>query len=58
MKENLLLLKHLNSHNSRTSEDIDMKLELVTKLDKRNKITSKNLTITSYHQILTLLSFF
>ena len=30
-----------NSHNSRTSDDIDMKLEPVTKLDKRNKTTSK-----------------
>ena len=30
-----------NCHNSRTSDDIDMKLGPVTKLDKRNKITSK-----------------
>ena len=30
-----------NCHNSRTSNDIDMKLGPVTKLDKRNKITSK-----------------
>ena len=29
-----------NSHNSRTSDDIDMKLGLVSKLDKRNKTTS------------------
>ena len=29
-----------NCHNSRTSDDIDMKLEPVTKLDKRNKTTS------------------
>ena len=28
-------------HNSRTSDDIHMKLGPVTKLDKRNKITSK-----------------
>ena len=28
-------------HNSRTRDDIDMKLGPVTKLDKRNKVTSK-----------------
>ena len=28
-----------NCHNSRTSDDIDMKLGTVTKLDKRNKTT-------------------
>ena len=30
-----------NCHNSRTSDDIDMKLGPVTKLDKRNKTTLK-----------------
>ena len=30
-----------NRHNSRTSDDINMKLWPVTKLDKRNKATSK-----------------
>ena len=30
-----------NCHNSRTNDDIDMKLGPVTKLDKRNKTTSK-----------------
>ena len=30
-----------NCHNSRTSDDIDMKFGPVTKLDKRNKTTSK-----------------
>ena len=30
-----------NCHNSGTSDDIDMKLGPVTKLDKRNKTTSK-----------------
>ena len=30
-----------NCHNSRASDDIDMKLGLVTKFDKRNKTTSK-----------------
>ena len=32
-----------NYRNSRTSDDIDMKLGLVTKLDKRNKTTSKKI---------------
>ena len=32
-----------NCHNSRTSDDIDFKLGQVTKLDKRNKTTLKNL---------------
>ena len=32
-----------NSHNSRTSNDIDMKLGTVTKLDKRNTATSKKI---------------
>ena len=31
-----------NCHNSRTSDDIDMKLGPVTKLNKRNKTMSKN----------------
>ena len=35
-------------HNSRTSDDIDMKLGPVIKLDKRNKKTSKYLTMTSF----------
>ena len=30
-----------NCHNSRTSDDIDMKLRPITKIDKRNKATSK-----------------
>ena len=30
-----------NDHNSRASDDIGMKLGRVTKLDKRNKTTSK-----------------
>ena len=32
-----------NCHNSRTSDDIDLKLGPVTKRDKRNKITSKKI---------------
>ena len=32
----------INCHNSWTSDDTDIKLELVTKLDKRNKTLSKN----------------
>ena len=34
-----------NCHNCRTSDDIDMTLGPVIKLDKRNKTTSKNLTL-------------
>ena len=32
----------VNCHNSRASDDTDMKLGPVTKRDKRNKTTSKN----------------
>ena len=32
----------VNWHNSRTRNDIDIKLGQVTKLDKRNKTTAKN----------------
>ena len=35
-------LKKENWHNCRTSDDIDMKLGPVTKIDKKNKIESKN----------------
>ena len=38
------LLKE-NCHNSRTSDDIDIKLGAITKLDLRNKITSKYLYV-------------
>ena len=31
-----------NCHNSRTSDDIAMKLGAVTKIDKKNKTTRKN----------------
>ena len=46
-----------NCHNSRTSNDIDMKFGLVTKIDKINKTTSKKMTMTSCQQIVTSLSF-
>ena len=39
-----------NYHNSRTSDEIDMKLGPVTKLDNRNKTTSE---MTSYQKIGT-----
>ena len=45
-----------NCHNSRTCDDIDMNLGPVTKLDKRNKTTSKNLTLRSCREIVTSLS--
>ena len=34
-----------NCHNSRTSDDVDMKLGPVTKLGKRNKTTSKKFDV-------------
>ena len=34
-----------NCHNSRTGDDIDMKLGPVTKLDRRNKTTSKKFDV-------------
>ena len=47
-----------NCQNSRTSDDINMELGPVTKLDKRNKTTSKKLTMTSCRKIVTSLTFF
>ena len=47
-----------NCHNSRTSDDIDMKLGPVTKLDKRNKTASKKFDDTSCQKVVTSLSFF
>ena len=47
-----------NCQNSWTSNDIGMKLGPETKLDKKNKTTSKNLTMTSCRKIVTSLSFF
>ena len=47
-----------NCQNSRTIGDIDMKLVPVTKLDKRNKATSKKITMASCCRIVTPLSFF
>ena len=47
-----------NCRNSRTSDDIDMKLGPVTKSGKRNRTTSKNLTMISCQKIVSLLSFF
>ena len=44
--------------NSRTSNDINMKLEPVTKIDSRTKTTLKNLTVTPGREILTSLLFF
>ena len=47
-----------NCHNSRTSDDIDIKLGSVTKIDRRNKKMSKKLTLKSCQQIVTSLLFF
>ena len=47
-----------NCHNSKTSDDIDMKVRPVTKFDKRNKTISKMWTLESYRKIMTSLIFF
>ena len=47
-----------NCHNYRTSDDIDMKIKPVIKIVKRNKITSKKLTIASCLKTVTSLSVF
>ena len=47
-----------NCHNSRASDDIDMKLGTVTKIDKRNKTTLKKLTMTSFRKTVTSLPYF
>ena len=46
-----------NCCNSRTSDNIDMKLEPVTKLDKKNN-NKKKLIMMSCQKIITLLLFF
>ena len=53
----VFLIWNENGHNSRTRHDIYMTFEQVTKLDKKNKATSKNLTMTSCQQIKTSLIF-
>ena len=47
-----------NCPNSRTSDDIDMKLGPVTETDKRSNTTSKNLKIKSYWKIVKSFPFF
>ena len=47
-----------NCHNSRTNDDIDMKLGTITKLDKKNKTVVKKLTMTSCRKTVTSLLFF
>ena len=49
-------LKNEYCYNSRTSNDIDIKLTALTKLGQRNTTKSKKLTTTSCRQIVT--SFF
>ena len=51
-------LTKVNCHNFRTSDDINVKLGPVTKPDKRNKTTSRQLDEASRQQILTLLLYF
>ena len=40
-----------NCHNSRTSNDIDMKIGAITKIDKENTVTLKILTMTSFGKL-------
>ena len=47
-----------NCRNSRTSDDIDMKLEPVNKLDKRIKSTSKTFDHDVMSKIVTSVPFF
>ena len=51
-------LTNENYDNFKTSHGNDMKLRPVTKFDKRNRATLKNLAVTSCQQIVTSLSFF
>ena len=44
-----------NCHNSRTSDNIDMRLGPITELNKKNEVTSKKLTMASFWQIVTSL---
>ena len=46
-----------NCHNSRTSDDIDIKLGPVTKLDKKNKTTLKKFDVDVVSKTVTSLSF-
>ena len=41
-----------NYHNARTSNDIDLKLESLSKLEKIKTATSKNLMVTTCQQIM------
>ena len=47
-----------NCHNSRTSDNVEMKLRPVTKLDRRNKTTSKKMMMTSCQKIVMSLLVF
>ena len=47
-----------NCHNFRTSDDIDIELAPVTKLDKKNKKSPKKITITTCQYAVIPLSFF
>ena len=47
-----------NCYNSRTSNDIDIKLGPVIKLNKKNTVTLKKLTMMSCQQIVMSLLFF
>ena len=47
-----------NSHNSRTSHDIDIKLRPVTKFDKSNRTTSKKFDVVAMSENCDVIVFF
>ena len=50
-----------NCHNSRTSDDIEMKLSQITKLDKENKTTSRKFdvdVISEYCDVIVIFQIF
>ena len=55
------ILIKVNCHNSRTTDDIEMKLERVTKLGKRNKTTFKKFgdhVVTRNCDVIVILSIY
>ena len=48
----------VNFHNSRTSDDIDIKLGQITKLEKRNKTTSRKFDVGVMSEYCDVIVFF
>ena len=57
-KRKLFLVKENCKRNSRTSDDIGMKLGPVTKLDKRNKATSKKKAMSANCVVIVIFSIY